>query len=78
MIVVDKLNISGVILTNRQMGIRYQDRPYTIKVEFYRVLWSLVKSHGLFMESRGLFMESRPVTIKIEVLSESTSLTIRY
>ena len=38
MIVVDKLNIGRVILTNRQIGIYRQDYPLIIKVEFYRVL----------------------------------------
>jgi hypothetical protein len=84
MIVVDEFNISGVILTNGQMGICCQDCPYIIKVESCGVSWSLMESHGLFMESRGLFVEScglfvesRPVTIEVRVLSESTSLTMR-
>jgi hypothetical protein len=53
-------------LTDRQMGICRQDRPFMIEVESRGVLWSLV-------ESRELFVESRPVTIEVGVLSESAS-----
>jgi hypothetical protein len=74
MIVVDELNISGVILTNSQMGIEMeffvrivfvikiilwrQDRPVN-EVESYGLLWNLV--------------ESCPVIIKVGFLSESAS-----
>ena len=71
---VDELDISRVILTNRQRGIKmefyykdrpcHQDRPMTIKVESRGILWNL--------------MESRPVTIKVGFLLESTSLIMRY
>ena len=46
-----------------------QDRPLTIKVESYRILWILVESRRLLQN----LMESCRVTIKVGFLSESTS-----
>jgi hypothetical protein len=62
MIVVNKLDIRGVILTNRQMGIEME---FVVRIVLLRLRRNLIESCGV---SWNL------ITIKVGFLSESTSL----